>query len=1049
MKFPLLPPLAATLATILLVLALPLTGHGAELRRTYLVRLTEQPVAAYAGGITGLGASRALPGQRLDPSSAPARAYASYLAGKQASVRALVPAAPVRYSYRTVLNGFSARLTAAEVRKLKSSAAVASIVPDDVRHLVTSYTPTFLGLDASDGLWQQLGGPQHAGDDIVIGLLDGGIWPENPAFADRVDNAGQPTFDGGGTLAYGPAPAGWHGSCQSGEGFQTSDCNNKLIGARYYNDGFLAEGLEQHWSDFVSPRDSVGGTVGEGGHGTHTSSTAAGNHGVPADIGGAALGRVSGMAPRARVAMYKVCWSYNDIFSASGASNGCWLTDIVAAIEQATADGVQVLNYSISGGSTLDDPVELAFLQASNAGVFVAVAAGNDGPYNTVAHNSPWLTTVAATTHDRVIAATLTLASGAAYQGASLNASALPQLPLLRAEDAGLAGADPALLRLCYSSASNGGAAVLDPAKVAGKIIVCVRGDNARLDKSVAVRDAGGAGMVLVDNGAGLVTEVHAVPTIHVTANDGALIDSYAVQSGAAAVLSAFHISTGGVPAPLVADFSSRGPNTFDLNVLKPDLAGPGVDVLAGVTPELTVAQRAAVVAGTLRPPVAWNLYAGTSMATPHVAGVAALLRQAHPGWSPAAVKSALMTSAKSTLDDGLPAPRTGTLPWSQGAGQIVPTVAAATALVYDAGPLDYQRYLCGAGWPEQCGSGTLSGTALNLASITVANAHSQVTVQRTVTNGGTTTASYQASATLSGYDVTVAPGTLTLAPGAQQRFAVTLTRTTAPDDTWQFGELVWSDGSHHVRSPLQARSGALLVAPALVQSERASGALIYNVGTDFAGPLLATQAGLKAATRTTTSVADAPEVILGPELVTAACNANASGSGVTLLPYTLPANLALARFTTYDADVASSDYNDIDLAVLKDGVLQGYSGAGGSNEAIALLAPAAGSYDVCLIGYHIAGGNVGLMLSSVLLQRDDSGAALRVLAPAKVYASGSATVGVSWAGLAAGQRYAGLVNLLKPDGAPGASTVVSVDTTDPLPAALSLTKAAPRRSIK
>jgi len=417
-------------------------AHADDVRRPYVVRLADKPVAGYTGGVSGLRATQPAAGLHLDLNNPDVQIYGAYLTQKQAKVLATIASAQVHYNYSVVFNGFAAMLTDAEVRSLKANSEVAAIVPDAVRHMVTSYTPSFLGLDQPNGLWNQLGGKEHAGEDVVVGVIDGGIWPEHPSYADKVDAQGVPTW-GAGTQVYGPPPASWKGICQTGEGFTAANCNNKLIGARYFDADFQASGNTMHWSDFESPRDSLGGSMGHGGHGTHTSSTAAGNNGVPAQVSGVPMGAISGMAPRARVAMYKICWSYNDDTDVTGASNGCFTGDSVAAIEQAVKDGVNVLNYSISGGEDIEDPVEQAFLHAVNAGVFVAAAAGNEGPADTVNHISPWLTTVAASTHDRQLDATLTLGTGTQYLGASLNLNPLPATALIRAEDAALPGADP------------------------------------------------------------------------------------------------------------------------------------------------------------------------------------------------------------------------------------------------------------------------------------------------------------------------------------------------------------------------------------------------------------------------------------------------------------------------------------------------------------------------------------------------------------------------------------------------------------------------------
>ena len=509
------------------------------------------------------------------------------------------------------------------------------------------------------------------GEGVIIGIVDGGIWPESLSFTDRTGSNGNASKDG--KLDYQQIP-GWHGKCTPGEQFNASHCNQKLIGARYYNAGWGGNaGIDAQlpW-EFNSPRDF-------GGHGTHTASTAGGNQNVPATGDAAVFGSISGIAPRARIAAYKVCWE-------TGTGGSCFTTDSVAAIDQAVADGVDVINFSISGSRTnFRDPVEIAFLFAADAGIFVAASAGNAGPATrTVAHPGPWLTTVAAGTHNRDGQGSVTLGNGSTYFGAS-SATPIGPRPLIDSTAAGLPGADPVALALCFAAEDNGGTPVLDPAKVAGKIVVCDRGVSARINKSLAVQQAGGAGMILVNTSVNSINaDLHFVPTVHLQSTDRAAVKAYAATANPTATINASTIIYN-AQAPFTAAFSSRGPLLAgNGDVLKPDLMAPGQDVLAAVAPPGNNGR-------------SFDIYSGTSMSSPHVAGLAALMKEKYPSWSPMMIKSALMTTAYDVLDGGTPPPpnTNPVLIFRQGAGHVQPNSALNPGLVYDSGFNDWLALIC------------------------------------------------------------------------------------------------------------------------------------------------------------------------------------------------------------------------------------------------------------------------------------------------------------------------------------------------------------------
>jgi subtilisin family serine protease len=1056
-----------SLAVLTLLAGIAMTANAQEVRHSYIVQLPAAPAASYEGGIAGLPATKPAPGNHLDISATDVQNYIAYLEKKQNDVLMGIDPANVTARYDVALNGFAAMLTDTEVRALKKNTGVLNIQADSMQQPFTSNTPAFLGLDQANGLWNKVGGKAHAGEGIIIAMVDSGVWPENTSFADRVDGNGMPTQDPSGTLAYGAPPAKWKGiGCEIKPGITAANCNNKLIGIRSY----VAATAPVSSGDFLSGRD---GTVeGGGGHGSHTLSTAGGNAGVPVSINGVELGFLSGMAPRARLAMYKVC------FTGTTATNGgCASSATVSAVNQAIKDGVDVINYSIgptAGGGLMSDATEVAFLNASNAGIFIAAAAGNAGPVTGPASNlGPWHATVAASTHNRTIGANVLEGDGVTYRGTSLNQAPLPSAAVIDARYAGtvayaaLTPADQLARRLCYTDADRTTAAnfpgmpagttassmgALDPAFVSGKIVVCDRGNNARVNKSAAVLAAGGAGMVLADNGAGLVAEVHSVPTVHITQGDGDLFKAYVAANAAPTAALTKALVFLDTPAPFIAGFSSRGPNVADTNMLKPDISAPGVDIAAAYSASMTAGEVTALKAGGTTTKTGSNIISGTSMASPHIAGLAALLKQEHPTWTPAMIKSALMTSATDTLEDGVtdPLPWTsgataaGKTPFGQGAGQVTPNGASDPGLVYDAGQLDYVRLSCGFTAPNlqlytaaTCNAyGSIKGTALNLPSITVGSVLGSQTIARTVTNVSDTSSTYNATVAVDGYDGVVTPASFTIAPGATQTYNVKLTRTTKPLDTWGFGNLTLADGiGHNVRIPVSVR-GTALSAPALVSSEAASGSKIVTIGTGFSGPMVIDKAGLKTATRNTftfTSTSTATQLTL--------CAAGTSAA-VRVTNVAVPAGTLVARFSLYNAETTAGSIpgatDDLDLLILNSSnALVSSSSTDGSNESVTLMNPAAGNYKACVIAYDKEKrASTTATLSSWIVSTADVGGNFKVLAPATTYVGGTASVGMSWSGLAAGQRFLGAASY-KVGGAVVGTTLVDVQTNDPVPLAI------------
>jgi subtilisin family serine protease len=959
-------------------------GRGADKFSTdgiYIVQMVDQPVVAYTGGVKGLTATAPKQGQKIDPNSAAVTAYAGYLNGKHAA--ALLAAGGKKlYDYDYSYNGFAAKLTAAQANKIASLKDVMAVSPDELRTMDTSSTPAFLGLSAPGGLWDQLGGVGKAGEGIIIGDIDSGIWPESLSFADR-------------TLNGVPIP-GWHGKCTPGEGFTATLCNQKLIGAQYFNasqGGNAGIDKNKPW-EFNSARDY-------NGHGTHTASTAGGNYKTPTTGPAAAFGSISGMAPRARIAMYKALWSTQDASTASGSNS-----DLVAAIDTAVHDGVDVINFSISGTLTdFADPVEISFLFAARAGIFVAESAGNSGPdASTVAHPSPWTTTVAAGTHNRSITGSVTLGNGATYSGASLAAAAVTA-PLIDSTAAGMTGASATAVSLCYSTATNGGTPALDPAKAAGKIVVCDRGTNARVDKSLAVKEAGGVGMILLNpTNNSLNADFHSVPTVHLQNTDYAAVHAYAATSNPTATINkaVFDYST---PAPYTAEFSSRGPLLAGGgDLLKPDVIAPGQDIVAAVAPPGN---------GGLN----FNIYSGTSMSSPHVAGIAALLKDLHPTWTPMMIKSALMTSASDVLDG----PNTDPLViFSQGAGHVRPNSAADPGLVYKAGWNDWLAFLCGttsAVGPATCDALKVAGYSFDVsdyngASIAIGAMAGSQTVTRRVTNVGSAAATYTPAVTgMTGITTTVSPSSLILNAGETKSFTVTFTRTTADLNVYTGGQLTWTDGTHNVRIPLVVKPVAL-AAP--VQVTGTGGPISYDVKFGYTGAFTAAARGLVPAATFTGSVMTDPTGNFTPV-------ASAYAVPFTV---TIPAGTTYARFSLFNS--TTSPASDLDLYVYDGTTLVGLSGSGTSDEEVNLLAPTAATYTVWVHGYATGNPSTFKMFAWALGSADALN--MTVTAPSTATTGGTGTMNLTFSHLTAGTKYLGSVVYGGVAGMPN-PTIVRVDT--------------------
>ncbi|XP_031260633.1 subtilisin-like protease SBT1.3 [Pistacia vera] len=691
------------------------------------------------------------------------------------------------YNYETTFHGVAARLSEQEAERLEEGDGVVAIFPDTKYQLHTTRSPTFLGLEPEDSnsVWSQ----KLADHDVVVGVLDTGIWPESASFNDT---------------GMTPVPVHWKGICETGRGFQKHHCNKKIVGARIFYRGYeTATGKINEQTEYKSARD-------QDGHGTHTAATVAGSPVHGANLLGYAHGTARGMAPGARIAAYKVCWS-----------GGCFSSDILSAVDRAVADGVNVLSISLGGGviSYYHDSLSIASFGAMEMGVFVSCSAGNGGPDPVSLTNvSPWITTVGASTMDRNFPATVKLGTGRTITGVSLYKgrrvlTANKKYPLVYM---GSNSSSPDPSSLCLEG-------TLNPSVVAGKIVICDRGISPRVQKGQVVKDAGGVGMILSNtaaNGEELVADCHLLPAVAVGETEGKAIKSYALTNRKATASLTFLGTRLGIrPSPVVAAFSSRGPNLLSLEILKPDVVAPGVNILAAWTSETGPSSLP-----TDHRRVQFNILSGTSMSCPHVSGVAALLKARHPEWSPAAIKSALMTTAyvhdnthNPLIDASLAAPST---PYDHGAGHINPEKALDPGLIYDIDAQDYFEFLCTQKLSlgqlkafskyanRSCHHSFASPGDLNYPAISVvvkANGNvSSITLHRTATNVGSPVSNYRVVVSpFKGVTTKVEPRSLNFTQKYQKlSYKVTFT-TRSRQTNPEFGGLIWRDGVHKVRSPV------------------------------------------------------------------------------------------------------------------------------------------------------------------------------------------------------------------------------------------------------
>ncbi|CAK8560925.1 unnamed protein product [Lathyrus sativus] len=666
------------------------------------------------------------------------------------------------YSYTKSFNAFAAKLSEDEADKLSAMNEVLSVFPNQYRKLHTTRSWNFIGLPLTAKRKLKSEG------DTIVALLDTGITPEFQSFKD----------DG-----FGPPPAKWKGTCHKFVNF--SGCNNKIIGARY----FKLDGRSDP-SDILSPIDVEG-------HGTHTASTAAGNLVLNASLFGLAKGTARGAVPSARLAIYKVCWT----------EDGCADMDILAAFEAAIHDGVDVISVSLGGGNAnyVQDCIAIGAFHAMRKGIITVASAGNGGPtMASVVNNAPWIVTVAASGIDRDFQSIIEMGSkkNVSGEGVSTFSSKQKQYPLVNGIDAARDSSSKENAKFCDDADS------LDPKKVKGKIVYCrfrTWGTDA------LVKAIGGIGTIVENDEFLDVAQIFSAPSTFVNQSTGQIITNYiqSTRSPSAVIHKSHEVK---IPAPFVASFSSRGPNPGSQHVLKPDITAPGINILAAYTLKTSITGLEGDTQFS-----EFTLMSGTSMSCPHVSGVAAYVKSFHPDWTPAAIRSAIITTAK---------------PMSQkvnkeaefafGAGQVNPTKALNPGLVYDIDEFAYIQFLCHEGYNGSTLS-VLTGSSINCTSLLPGIGHDAINYpsmqlsvksstdrtigvfRRRVTNVGPGPTIYNATVkSPKGVEIIVKPTSLIFSHTLQKKsFKVVVKATAMASMKVVSGSLIWRSPRYIVRSPI------------------------------------------------------------------------------------------------------------------------------------------------------------------------------------------------------------------------------------------------------
>ncbi|PIN21074.1 Tripeptidyl-peptidase II [Handroanthus impetiginosus] len=702
----------------------------------------------------------------MDKSFMP-KAFASHIHWYSYTVNSLRSVSPkshqkplrLVYTYDNVFHGFI----------LKKLPGFVSAYSDRSVTLDTTHTFEFLSLNPVTGLWPA----SVYGKDVIVGVIDTGVWPESRSFND----------DG-----MTDVPARWKGICEAGQDFNSSLCNKKLIGVRYFNKGVIAANPNATLS-MNSGRDTVG-------HGTHTSSTAAGNYVEDASFFGYASGTARGIAPRARVAMYKVIWD-----------EGSYASDVLAGMDQAVADGVDIISISMGfdGVPLYEDPIAIASFGAMEKGVLVSSSAGNEFDIGSLHNGIPWVLTFAAGSIDRFFAGTITLGNGLTITGWTMFPAPafVFELPLIYNKTFSSCDSNETLSTIGYG------------------IIICENGSVFNQMHYISESNANVA-IFISDDPMIFVFSYSTYPGVVISPEEAPILIDYAIKDvNPIASIKFQQTLLGSKPAPVVASYTSRGPAPSYPGILKPDVMAPGSLVLASWIPNDITAFIGSNIALTSD----FVAISGTSMACPHASGIAALLRGAHPEWSPAAIRSAMITTAN-PLDNTQNYIRDSyfnyeiATPLAMGAGQVDPNQASDPGLIYDASPQDYVNLLCSTNFTQnQIATITRSSykcsnpsSDLNYPSFIAFYTNGTTSTmiqkfQRTVTIVGDYATSYKVQVTApSGSRVSVYPSTLTFGQKYEkQSYSLTIQYSGSKTGAITFGSIIWveDNGNHTVRSPI------------------------------------------------------------------------------------------------------------------------------------------------------------------------------------------------------------------------------------------------------